>query len=281
MKKIKKSSFVFTLIFGFILNSAVLLFAVQKTEVKKETVVQTKVESNKEKISTEKAAVQVKAEKEKAASQVKADKEKVVAEKAERATAEAKAKQDAVAQAEAEKQEIIKPFYVYSNIGSNLNHYIPSGYMGDTEDLKIKRISGNNSSSGNGGYLELTYTQKSDGGKGWAGVYWLEPVDNWGTSSGGYNLKGFNSLTFLAKGLTGNEVISEVKIGGIKGKYSDSTSGSLKNVRLTKDWQLYTMDLRGKKMSRIAGGFCVVFDKYNNPNGCTIYLNEIKYEIQK
>ena len=62
------------------------------------------------------------------------------------------------------------------------------------------------------------------------------------------------------------------------GEFSDSDSAVIGPVILTKDWQQYTIDLKGKDMSYVIGGFCWSANIDNNPEGATFYLDEIKYE---
>lgn len=166
-------------------------------------------------------------------------------------------------------------FYVYEDFMSPKNHYAPSGWMGDVESLEIDQSCNTDSHSGKS-CIKLVY--KQDGLKGWAGIYWQHPVDNWGDLKGGYDLTGATKLTFWAKGAQGFEVISEVKIGGISGKFSDSDVAWLREIKLTNAWKKYTIDLSVSDLSSISGGFCLVFSKKDNPKGCTVFLDEIRYE---
>ncbi|MDR2437535.1 MAG: hypothetical protein LBD17_05685 [Endomicrobium sp.] len=250
--------------------------AEERAEADKEAIEKAKKEEA-QRNKAEKAASQ-KAAKEKA----KADKEaikKAKKEEAQRNKAEKAASQKAAKErAEADKYEI-SYFYVYKNAGSSLGHYIPSGYMGDARDILLKQTKDVKETYENRGTsLEIVYTPR--GSEGWAGLYWLEPANNWGNVQGGFNLKGATKLTFWAKGLTGTEILSEVKIGGILGKYPDSDIISVKNIGLSKEWQMFEVDLKGRKLSHIIGGFCVIFDKYNNPDGATIFIDDIVYEIK-
>ena len=49
---------------------------------------------------------------------------------------------------------------------------------------------------------------------------------------------------------------------------------------LTQEWKQYTIDLRGKDLSYMIGGFCWATNADVNPEGATFYLDEIKYEIE-
>ena len=170
-----------------------------------------------------------------------------------------------------------KRFNVFTDKTAKDNHYIPSGYMGDYGDIKIDAAWKENPHSGTT-CMKVTYSGEQKQGAGWAGVYWQNPANNWGTQPGGFDLKGAKKLVFWAKGDKGGEKIAEFKIGGITGEYADSDSVGLTEVALTKDWKEYTIDLAGKDLSSISGGFCWVANAASNPNGFTIYLDDIYYE---
>jgi len=168
-------------------------------------------------------------------------------------------------------------FNVYTEKTAKDNHYIPSGYMGDYGDIKMDT-----------GYKEaphagmtcikVTYTAEQKQGAGWAGVYWQNPANNWGTMPGGFDLKGAKKLVFWAKGAKGGEKIGEFKCGGITGEYGDSDSAGIEEIELSTDWKEYTIDLTGKDLSNISGGFCWVANSSSNPDGFTIFIDDIYYE---
>ena len=62
------------------------------------------------------------------------------------------------------------------------------------------------------------------------------------------------------------------------GEFSDSDTASIGPVVLNKTWTQYTIDLKGKDMSYVIGGFCWATDVDVNPEGATFYLDELKYE---
>jgi hypothetical protein len=177
----------------------------------------------------------------------------------------------------ASKKAASEPFYVYSDKGSMKNHYAPSGWMGDYGDLAIKD-----------GYTEgcadgktctrWDYNAKGAQGANWAGVFYQQPPNNWGGKPGGYDLSGHKRLTFWAKGGEEGVKIAEFKVGGITGEFGDSDAQSIGPVSLTKDWKKYTIDLADKNLSHIIGGFCWSASKDDNPNGFTLYLDEIRFE---
>ncbi len=57
---------------------------------------------------------------------------------------------------------------------------------------------------------------------------------------------GATRLTFWGRGENGGERVHEFRIGGIIGQYPDSDVATLSNIRLTKEWKQYTIDLRRK-----------------------------------
>ncbi|OGX53753.1 MAG: hypothetical protein A2460_05195 [Omnitrophica WOR_2 bacterium RIFOXYC2_FULL_43_9] len=177
--------------------------------------------------------------------------------------------------AKKEAQKI--PFYVFADRRSIGNHYIPSGWMGDYGDIKLDTGWKENPYMGDT-CVKIIYNGKGAQGARWAGMYWQNPANNWGTTDGGFDLSTATKATCWARGENGGERIEEFKLGGIMGEYSDSDIASIGPVILTKDWQQYTIDLKGKDLSYISGGFCWATNVDVNPEGCTFYLDEIKYE---
>ena len=170
-----------------------------------------------------------------------------------------------------------KPFSIYTDAKAPDNHYIPSGWMGDYGDIKLndKFMTG---AHGGSTTIQIVYTNKATQGARWAGIYWQNPPNNWGTRPGGYDLTGAKKLTFWARGENGGERIEEFKVGGITGEYADSDVAGIGPVVLTKDWQQYTIDLEGKDLSSISGGFCWSTNLDVNPEGATFYLDDVVFE---
>src|SRR5262249_27837611 len=124
-----------------------------------------------------------------------------------------------------------RPFYVYDDDGSGCGHYMPSGFMGDTADVTVNP--GNTESPFKGRTaIQVTYrpgpaspaSPATPASLGWAGVYWQDPANNWGTQDGGYDLSWATVLTFHARGRRGGESL-EFLAGGIgraRDRYRDS-----------------------------------------------------------
>jgi hypothetical protein len=167
------------------------------------------------------------------------------------------------------------PFYVYSDGASRLNHFIPSGWMGDTGDLKYTGNWKTNCKSGKS-CIQIRYSGEKKQSAGWAGIYWQYPANNWGTQKGGFDLTGATSLNFWARGEKGGEIV-EFKAGGIAGEYPDTSSATTGPVELTKEWKQFTIDTSKEDMSYVNGGFCLVLAADTDPDGATIYIDEIVY----
>ncbi len=171
-----------------------------------------------------------------------------------------------------------KQFYVYKDSGESVNHFIPSGFMPNAKCLKFDDNWKDGCYQGTS-CIRISFDvncSKSD--QKWSGVYWLNPANNWGKQKGGFNLYNAEKLTFWAKGEKGGERIEEFRIGGISGDFPDSDTAVIGPVILTNEWRQYTIDLRGKDLSYIAGGFSWSTSANANAGNCLFYLDEIQYQ---
>lgn len=178
---------------------------------------------------------------------------------------------------QAQSVEFFEPFNVYTDKNARGNHYSPSGWMGDYSDIAFTDAWKENPHSGMS-CIKITYKPNASQGARWTGMYWQNPPNNWGEKKGGYDLTGAKKLIFWARGEKGGERIEEVKIGGLSGTYPDSDIAAAGPIILTKDWQEYSINLDGKDLSYISGGFVWASNLDVNPNGCTFYLDDIRYE---
>ncbi len=171
-------------------------------------------------------------------------------------------------------------FVVYRDKGTRENHYIPAGYMPTGECLSLDDGWQFDPQEGKTAIRIIYDVMCSKAGRKWAGVYWQNPADNWGNRKGGYNLSGASRLIFWAKGEIGQERIEEFRVGGLGlgQDFPDSDSASIGPVILTKEWKQYSIDLRGKDLSYISGGFAWVANVDANPHHCTFYLDNIYFE---
>jgi hypothetical protein len=183
-----------------------------------------------------------------------------------------------VDQSAVKSQDTFTPFFVYKDKGFRQNHYVPSGFMPNGKCINFNDAWGKGCKSGNTCIKTVYDVRCSREDQRWAGVYWLNPPNNWGKRKGGFNLVGAKKLTFWAKGQHGGEQIQEFTIGGITGDYPDSDTAVIGPVILTDQWREYSIDLRGKDLSYISGGFAWTTSEEVNPGNCTFYLDDVKFE---
>ena len=171
----------------------------------------------------------------------------------------------------ADVQKATLPLSLYDEAGGAAP-FIPSGYMGNTNSIKMTENATDNPHAGKN-CLKVEYSAKDN----WGGVVWQSPANDWGDQPGGWDLTDAKKLTFWARGEKGGETVS-FSFGLIAKdkKYHDKDKGELKDVVLTKEWKQYSIDLAGKDMSSVKTGFCWVLGAKGEP--ITFYLDDIKYE---
>lgn len=178
----------------------------------------------------------------------------------------------------AKQESAFTPFPIYTNVGSRDNHYTPSGFMPDGQCVTLDNR-WQEGCHGGSTCIKVVYDVAcSRQGARWAGIYWQNPAHNWGGRKGGFNLTGAKKLTFWAKGEKGGERIEEFKMGGVSGDYPDTDTAFIGPVILTPEWKQYSIDLRGKDLSYISGGFCWTTNVEVNPESCTFFLDDLRYE---
>ena len=164
------------------------------------------------------------------------------------------------------------PFTVYDEADRSNPTYIPSGYMGTTAAIKVNESCTDNPHSGKN-CIQVRYTAKDN----WGGVVWQSPANDWGDKPGGKNLTGAKRLSFWARGEKGGEVVTFLCGLIAKDKpYFDTVQEKLDKVALTKEWKEYTIDLKGKDLTRIKSGFGWTLAANGSP--VTFYLDDIRYE---
>jgi hypothetical protein len=168
------------------------------------------------------------------------------------------------------------PFVVYSNGGSRENHFVASGFTGDYGAIKMADKCAESPQSGDS-CLKFTYSGQTPQKMRWAGVFFQNPANNWGTSNGGYDLSGAKKLKFYARGDKGGEAV-EFKMGGVNGAYTDSDAATTGPVMLTREWKQYEIPLDHLDLTYIFSGFAWIAEAEKNPEGFVIYIDEIVYE---
>src|SRR4030042_5594171 len=175
-------------------------------------------------------------------------------------------------------------FYIYADKNSPKNHFIPSGWMGDYNDMKFNDQETSEFAAG-ATSIEITYTAKKSQNQGWAGIYWQSSQNNWGGKDTGFDLSDYNKLVFSAKGAKGGEVLTKVKVGGITTNdatgepvdFPDTLNVKNSPIRLTSEWQEYSINLLEKDVSNVNGGFAVVFNVDHAGGEQAVYLDEIRF----
>jgi exo-beta-1,3-glucanase (GH17 family) len=190
------------------------------------------------------------------------------------------------------------PFVVYSEAGAEQNHYVPSGFMGDTGDIRFDPKWNENVHAGSSA-IQVKYMRSGAGPSHcdytppclWAGVYWQEPADNWGEVPGaGFDLSAYTRLTFWAR--AEDYLVVEFGAGGLSGDTSAENHPQT-YLLLTPTWKKYSLDLStdlahpwfSTDLSLIAGGFywsASINQPYSKNigmgNPAVFYLDDIQYE---
>ncbi len=163
------------------------------------------------------------------------------------------------------------PLIVYAEADSPQN-YIPAGWMGDTKAIKLDPMCSEQPHSGKT-CLRCDFTAD----KGWGGVVWQSPAQDWGDRAGGFDLTGAKRLTFWARGEKGGEVIG-FKFGILARdkRFFDTGTGSLEKVTLTRDWKQYEIPLSNQDLTRIKTGF--VWNLASAGEPITFYLDDVQWE---
>ena len=169
--------------------------------------------------------------------------------------------------------EVEAPVTVWAEPGDAA--FKPSGWMGTISAISMDESTERPHSGDT--CLKIGFQPAGDV---WAGIYWQYPLNNWGDYSG-YRLLGASKLVFWARGERGGEK-AEFKVGGISDRskrYRDSfgplTSGVL---TLSAQWERHEIPLAGRDLSSVLGGFCWVTNFPQNPDGATIFVDDIVIE---
>jgi hypothetical protein len=193
-------------------------------------------------------------------------------------------------------------FYVYEDVSSAGNHF----------HAWARFFSGNGTATMNGSWSENALGATSircefqGAALDFAGFALLNgllegndraPRYNFGTAlQAGLNLTGATTLKFKARGERGGEVVTFF-MGGVGREEDgtvkrpctpefsapcpapDSTPALKRRIVLTKEWTEYTIDLTGKNLSYVLGGFGWGASAVDNRTGVTFYLDDIYYEL--
>lgn len=163
------------------------------------------------------------------------------------------------------------PYAIYSDALTN-DTFIPSGYMGNAAAISMDPNCAEDPKTG-ATCLKAGYASSAS----WGGVLWQSPAGDWdGERPGGANLTGATSLEFWARGEAGGEEVNFV-FGVLDGNqaYKDTAKGELKGVKLTSEWNRYTIPLKGLDLRQIKTGFGWSAAGQGKP--IVFYLDDIRY----
>lgn len=184
--------------------------------------------------------------------------------------------------------EYKQPFYVYRDAGDPQNHFTPTGREGDAGDVLVDEAWTENVHHGK---TCVRVKLAADGAAPnrcdygppcrWAGLRWLHPALNWGRDAKfadqGLDLRGYQRVVFWARADAACNVT--FLVGGVDTEYGDSISYPVRDVfRIGDEWRRYSIDLGGCDLRRIIAGFGCASSWESNPEGITLYLDDIYFE---
>jgi hypothetical protein len=179
--------------------------------------------------------------------------------------------------------EYSQRIYVYADYSDSKNAFTQRGFMGEGVAEPVLDEASRTAYSG---ITSIKVTAPIRNG-GWSGIVFANgilekgsiiPQMDWGDHNAGVNLTGAKKLVIHARAADGETAYAEFKMGVVGGKYPDTGTKSSGLVKLTDTWSTIEINLQGLNLSRIAGGFAVLFNDSNSGNAVTVYMDEVYYE---
>lgn len=188
-------------------------------------------------------------------------------------------------------------FPVYDDISSAGNHFHAWGRIPD-QNAAVS-TTGAWTDRPHSGATAIRAEFRNEVGPNFGGLYFLNgvlpagarsPQLNFGTvPNAGIDLVGATALTFWARGDHGGERI-DFFMGGVGRNaetgqpmpgfpFPDSTPAVKTTVTLTPSWQKHRLELAGKDLHYVLGGFGWAASDQLNPAGAVFYLDDIEYEL--
>jgi hypothetical protein len=165
-------------------------------------------------------------------------------------------------------------FYVFKDYDSSLNHFLAIDKLGDHDSI-YTREDLNNPSPAHGSSLEVVYDPRGYETHYASTISWI--ISDAETKQE-YNLNGAKRLAFYARGKYGGEIV-QFDIGNISVDSAARSAASSGPIVLDDIWREYSIDLENLNLSRAKLGFSVSLNRYDNPDGAVIYLDEVRYEF--
>ena len=184
----------------------------------------------------------------------------------------------------AQVDEYSKRIYVYADYSDSKNAFTQRGFMVEGVEEPVLNEASQVAYSGITS-IQVTAPIRSGG---WSGIVFANgilergsiiPRMDWGDHDAGMNLTGAGKLVIHARAADGETAYVEFKMGTIKEAYPDTDSKTSGIVNLTDEWSTIEIDLQGADLSRIAGGFAILFNDNNRKDTVTVYIDEVYYEF--
>ena len=162
--------------------------------------------------------------------------------------------------------------------------FAPTGWMGDATSKGSVQFEAHDPVGPHSPPDSQRWTYIPDrAGSGWAAIAWQFPASNWGDKPGkDWSTRGFTRVTVWARGRRnsrGSLPRVQFKAGGCTTpgrKYAASFEVDGGFVTLTEEWNLYSLDLKGKNLSQVIAAFVLVFEG-GASDGETVFLDDITY----
>ena len=153
--------------------------------------------------------------------------------------------------------------------------FIPSGWMGDgQEGAKWVKFVESSTENPHSAPSCQKWVYSSGGPAAWAGVVWQYPAGNWGDKPG-RNLADYSRLTFWARADTDDETVEFFVGGNVDSSkvYQSSLPKQSQRMRLTREWQKFSFELRNKDLTAVTCGF-----GWSSDHSITMYLDDLQFE---
>ncbi len=191
-----------------------------------------------------------------------------------------------------------RTFNVFTDLGAAGNHFAALCGMGENNETAGISLDESSTDGCQDGATCIKNSFFPVDKTYWGGWYFdngvlqareTQPQCNWGQfAKDGFDLSGAGPVTFWARGQLGGERI-DFFVGGIgrdamtgrrKEPHPDSfarTPPFGHTFKLTSNWRKYTINLGGRNLRYVVGGFAWVASAAWDPKGATFYLDDIRY----
>jgi hypothetical protein len=153
------------------------------------------------------------------------------------------------------------------------DYFVASGYMGDGEvpgAITDANTCPQRAGDKRGSCHEVSWKR---GSKGWVGIYWQYPADNWGTMPGRDIDPGATQVSFWAWGAQGGEMVDF--FAGMKSH--DGFKVQTGSTVLTSKPTQYVMPLQGANYKNVVGAFGWSSETSNGSSPVVFYIDDIQW----